>query len=137
MSRRVLYYRTDLAKKAGWDEAPQNWDELHQFATDLQDKAGVKYGIRLPAGGTGSWQTFMPFAWSNGATLTNDDGTEYTLDSPEMKEALEYYQTYFTDGLSNTAVLDAGELESGFAPTAPTARSSPVRGTRAWWRTPA
>ena len=27
---RVLYYRTDLAKKAGWDKAPTSWDELQQ-----------------------------------------------------------------------------------------------------------
>ena len=112
---RVLYYRTDLAEKAGWAEAPQSWDDLKQFAKDLQDKAGVEYGISLPAGGTGSWQTFMPFAWSNGAALTNEDGTEYTMDSPEMTEALEYYSTFFDEGLSSTALLDAGELESGFA----------------------
>ena len=49
---RVLYYRTDLAEKAGWNEPPQTWDELKQFATDLQSKAGVEYGIQLPAGGT-------------------------------------------------------------------------------------
>ena len=54
-----------------------------------------------PAGGTGSWQTFMPFAWSNGAALTNDDGTEYTIDSPEMTEALEYYKSFFDDGISH------------------------------------
>ncbi len=112
---RVLYYRTDLAKKAGWDKAPQTLDELHQFAADMQSKGGAEYGIQLPAGGTGSWQTFMPFAWSNGATLTNEDGTEYTLDSPEMTDSLEFYKTFFDDGLSPTRTLDAGELESGFA----------------------
>jgi multiple sugar transport system substrate-binding protein len=111
---RVLYYRTDLAKKAGWDQAPQNWDELKQFAKDLESKAGVQYGLNLQPGQTGSWQTVMPFAWSNGATLTNDDGTEYTLDSPQMAEALDYYTSYFDDGLSPTRLLDPGELESGF-----------------------
>jgi multiple sugar transport system substrate-binding protein len=112
---RVLYYRTDLAKKAGWDQAPVSWDELTQFASDMKSKGGAEYGIQLPAGGTGSWQTFMPFAWSNGAALTNEDGTEYTLDSPEMTEALEYFKTFFDEGLSPTRTLDAGELESGFA----------------------
>ena len=57
----------------------------------------------------------MPFAWSNGATLTNEDGTEYTIDSPEMAEALDYYTSYFKEGLSETRLLDLGELESGFA----------------------
>lgn len=112
---RVLYYRKDLAQKAGWDEPPATWDELKQFTTDLQDKGGAEYGIQLPAGGTGSWQTMLPFAWSNGAGVTNEDGTEYTLDSDQMTEALEYYKGYFDEGISPTRLLDAGELESGFA----------------------
>jgi multiple sugar transport system substrate-binding protein len=113
---RVLYYRTDLAEEAGWSEAPKTWDELKQFATDLQDKAGVEYGINLQPGQTGSWQTMLPFAWSNGASLTDDAGTEYTIDSPEMTEALEYYRSFFDEGLAGpTRLLDAGELESGFA----------------------
>jgi multiple sugar transport system substrate-binding protein len=112
---RVLYYRTDLAEKAGWSKPPQTLDELKQFATDMQGKGGAQYGIQLPAGGTGSWQTFMPFAWSKGATLTNDDASEYTIDSPEMTDALTFYKSFFDDGLSPTRTLDAGELESGFA----------------------
>jgi multiple sugar transport system substrate-binding protein len=113
---RVLYYRSDLAKKAGWDHPPQGWDELKQFASDLQKKAGVKYGISLPPGGTGSWQTMMPFAWSNGAQFTNAAGTKYTIDSPQMAEALSYYKSFFDQGISGpTRTLDPGELESGFA----------------------
>jgi multiple sugar transport system substrate-binding protein len=112
---RVLYYRKDLAEQAGWSEPPQTWDDLKQFAQDLMDKGDAEYGIQLPAGGTGSWQTMMPFAWSNGASFTNEDGTEYTLDSPEMVEALEFYRSFFEDGLSPTRTLDPGELESGFA----------------------
>ena len=112
---RVLYYRTDLAEKAGWSEAPQTWDELKQFAGDMQDKAGAEFGINLPPGGGGSWQTMLPFAWSNGADVVNEGGTEYTLGSPEMEESLEFYKSFFDDGHSPTRALDAGELESGFA----------------------
>ena len=112
---RVLYYRSDLAEKAGWDEAPQNWDELKQFAEDMESKGGAEFGLNLQPGTTGSWQTMLPFAWSNGASLTNEDGTEYTIDSPEMAEALDYYTSYFDEGLSETRLLDLGELESGFA----------------------
>ena len=112
---RVLYYRADLAAKAGWDQAPQNWDELKQFAADLEEKAGVDTGISLQPGQTGSWQTVLPFAWSNGAAVTNDAGTEYTIDSPEMTEAMEYYKSFFDEGLADTRTLDPGELEGGFA----------------------
>lgn len=112
---RALYYRKDLAEKAGWSQAPQTWDELHQFATDLKEKAGADYGLSLQPGQTGSWQTVLPFAWSNGAEVTNEAGTEYTIDSPEMVEALDYYTSYFDEGLSPNRMLDPGELESGFA----------------------
>ena len=112
---RTLYYRTDLAEKAGWDEAPQTWDELTQFAADMKSKGGADYGISLPPGQTGSWQTMLPFAWSNGAALTDEMGSEYTIDSPEMVEALEYYKSFFTEGLSPDRTLDVGELETGFA----------------------
>ncbi|MBA2768241.1 MAG: extracellular solute-binding protein, partial [Sporichthyaceae bacterium] len=57
----------------------------------------------------------LPFAWSNGAAVTNDAGTEYTIDSAETTEALEYYKSFFDEGLSPTRLLDPGELESGFA----------------------
>lgn len=112
---RVLYYRTDLAAEAGWDQAPTSWEELKKFATDLQDKAKVAQPITLPPGGTGSWQTMLPFAWSNGAAVTSDDGTAYELDSPEMVEALEFYKSMFDDGLATARMMDPGELESGFA----------------------
>ncbi len=112
---RALYYRTDLAQQAGWSQPPATWDELRQFATDLQTKAGASYGLQLQAGNTGAWQTMMPFAWSAGAELTDADGAEYTLDSPEMVEGLEYYSSFFADGLSSTDKLDPGELESGMA----------------------
>lgn len=112
---RVLYYRSDLAQQAGWDEAPKTWDELKTFAQDMESKAGAEYGLNLQPGQTGSWQTMLPFAWSNGATLTDEAGEEYTIDSPEMAEALDYYTSYFDEGLSPTRLLDPGELESGFA----------------------
>jgi multiple sugar transport system substrate-binding protein len=112
---RVLYYRSDLAEQAGWDEAPKTWDELKTFAQDMESKAGAEYGLNLQPGQTGSWQTMLPFAWSNGASLTDEAGSEYTIDSPEMAEALDYYTSYFDEGLSPTRLLDPGELESGFA----------------------
>ena len=130
---RVLYYRKDLAEKAGWDKPPVTWDELKQFAVDLQDKGGAEYGIQLPAGGTGSWQTMLPFAWSAGVDITNEDGTEYTLDSPEMVEALEFYKPSSTRASRRPACSTRASSRAA-SPTAPTARSSPARGTPAWSR---
>lgn len=98
---RVLYYRTDLAEQAGWTEAPATQDDLKQMAADMQAKAGADYGIRLQSAGNDSFQGSLWAAWSNGASLTDEDQTEWTLDTPEMVESYEYYQTFFTDGVAN------------------------------------
>jgi len=94
---RVIFYRKDLAAKAGITKPPASWDELKALAKAMQS-GGAKWGINLQPGKTGSWQSVMPFAWSNGAQLA--DGGKYTFDSPEMVEALRYYQSYFTENLA-------------------------------------
>ena len=110
---RLLFYRTDLAEKAGYDEAPTTWDGLKDMAKAMQDKAGATWGIGLQAGGTGSWQTVMPFAWGEGAELT--DGDAYSFDSPEMLKAVEYYQSFFDEGIANKSAPNQPTTEPDFA----------------------
>ena len=112
---RLVYYRTDLAKKAGITTPPTDWDGLKSMAKAMQDKAGAKYGIGLQAGGTGSWQSVMPFAWSAGADLTKDGGKAYNFDSPEVLKATQYYQSFFTDGISDKAAPATPTTEPDFA----------------------
>jgi multiple sugar transport system substrate-binding protein len=94
---RLLYYRTDLAEEAGWTEPPADWDELKQMAADLQE-GGARHGISLGLG-IGSWQQYLPFVWSNGGAVVDDDD-EFVLDDPANVEALEYYASFFDEGLT-------------------------------------
>lgn len=96
---RVLYYRTDIAAQAGWTEAPTTWDELKQMTADMQSTGGADYGMRLLASGNDAFQGSLWAPWSNGASLMNDEGTEWTLDTPEMVEAYEFYSSLFADGI--------------------------------------
>ena len=111
---RLVYYRTDLAQKAGITAPPTDWAGLKDMAKAMQDKAGAKYGIGLQAGGTGSWQSIMPFAWSAGADLTKDDGKAYNFDTPEVLKAVEYYQSFFTDGIADKAAPATPTTEPDF-----------------------
>lgn len=109
---RVLYYRTDIAAQAGWTTAPATWDELKQMAADMQAKGGADYGIRFPAGND-SFQGNLWMPWSNGAEL--EDGSSWTLDTPETAEAFDYYQSFYTDGIANPAAdRSAGAQEADF-----------------------
>ena len=85
------------------------------MAKAMQDKAGAKFGIGLQAGGQGSWQSVIPFAWSNGADVTKDDGKAYNFDSPEIAEAMKYYQSYFTEGIADKAAPVQPTTEPDFA----------------------
>ena len=97
---RLVYYRKDLAAKAGITTMPTDWAGLKEMAKTMKTKAGAKFGIELQPGGQGSWQTILPFAWSNGAEVATADQKKYTLDTPETAEAVKYYQSYFTDGIA-------------------------------------
>ncbi|KJL30861.1 extracellular solute-binding protein [Microbacterium azadirachtae] len=109
---RVLYYRTDIAAKAGWTAAPKSWDELQQMAADMQSKGGAKWGIRMPAGND-SFQGALWMPWSAGAEISA--GKKWTLDTPEMAKGIEYYKSFFDKKLSDPNVdTSAGAVESEF-----------------------
>ncbi|MGO4237792.1 sugar ABC transporter substrate-binding protein [Pseudarthrobacter sp. YAF2] len=112
---RVLYYRKDLAAKAGYPEFPTTWDGLTALAKALKSQDGVKYGVQLPAGGSDSFQSMLPFLWSNGAQFISQDNSKWTFDTPQIVDALKYYQSFFTDGLANKApATGAGAAEAAF-----------------------
>jgi multiple sugar transport system substrate-binding protein len=109
---RLLYYRTDLAEEAGVSEPPASWDDLKALTQGLEE-AGAEYGLALQPGGTGSWQTFMPFFWQAGGEIVDDAGT-FTLDSEACVTALTYYDSFFEEDLAPTAALDP-PVEAQFA----------------------
>ena len=109
---RGIYYRTDLATKAGFPDGPKTWDDLTAMTKAMQTKAGAKWGINLqPPNKTGSWQAMLPFAWSNGAEIAANG--KYTFDTPEMTQALQYYQSFFTQKMA-PASMPAGSMEPAF-----------------------
>ncbi|EYT48725.1 sugar ABC transporter substrate-binding protein [Brachybacterium muris] len=111
---RLVYYRTDLAEQAGITEPPTDWEGLKSMAAAMQEKADATWGIALQPGGTGSWQTVLPMMWSNGGGVVNDDNSEFTFEDEKNAEAVEYYQSYFTDGIADPAPAQ-GTTEQDFA----------------------
>ena len=112
---RVVYYRTDLAKKAGYTTFPTNWDDFKAMAKAMQTKAGAKYGVQLPSGTPDSFQGMLSFPWSNDAELLSKDGKKWTLDTREMTEAMKYYQSFFREGIADkNQSIEAGAKEAAF-----------------------
>ena len=109
---RLVYYRTDLAEEGGVTEPPATWDQLKALAEGIQG-AGAEFGISLQPGGTGSWQTYMPFFWQAGGEIMDAEGN-FTLDGEPCVAALTYYDSFFEDGLTAPAAGDV-PIEGQFA----------------------
>lgn len=88
----VLYYNKDIFDEAGVAYPPSNpeeawtWDEFLAVAEELttEDTYGT-FGFDSHGWNWG----WPPMVYSNGGTVFNDDYTEFLLDSPEAREALE------------------------------------------------
>ncbi len=107
---RLLYYRTDIAEKAGITALPATWEELKAMAIAMQSKGGAKWGIAL---GTKNLQEYLPFLWSNGGDVM-DAGGKFTLNSPQAVEALTYYDSFFEEGLSPKSVPEGFDIVPAF-----------------------
>ena len=106
---RLLYYRTDLAEAAGITAPPATWDELTAAAEAIK-AGGAEWGISL---GTKNWQEYVPFLWSNGGQIMDDQGA-FQLNSPQAVEALTFYDSFFEAGLTPTSVPEGFDITPAF-----------------------
>ncbi|SDK15442.1 sugar ABC transporter substrate-binding protein [Streptomyces indicus] len=110
---RVLFYRTDLAEKAGIDKAPATMAELQQAAEKFQKKAGTKWGLSIQPGGLDTVQSFYQFLYSAGGEIVSKDG-KAVANSPAAVKALENYASYFDKGLSEKSVRPGYDVTKDF-----------------------
>jgi multiple sugar transport system substrate-binding protein len=95
---RLFCYRKDFATLAG-ATAPTTWDELLAFSDALRTLDTIENPILVPIGPDQRVGEFlMPLLAQAGGSAMNDDGTAFTLDTPEMVAALEFYGRLFAEG---------------------------------------
>jgi Bacterial extracellular solute-binding protein len=84
----VLFWNKDLYKKAGLDpETPSTtMKEFAEHAKTIREKVGGKtYGTFFGGNCPGCFVfTFWPSVWAAGGDIMNEDGTESTIDDPNM-----------------------------------------------------
>ena len=99
-SARALYYNADILEAAGV-EVPTTWDELTAACEKLKayDSSIYPWGIDMT---TDEGQAaFAYYIWNNGGDFTDADGN-WTLNSPENVEAVEYAVGLVNAGLTNS-----------------------------------
>jgi len=110
---RVLFYRTDLADKAGIKKAPATMAELRSAAQAYQEKAGAKWGLSVQPRGLDTVQSFYPFLFSAGGAIVDDAG-KAVVNSPSAVKALENYGSFFKKGLSDKGVQPGYDVTKDF-----------------------
>ncbi len=96
---RVLFYRPDLLKAAGYAEAPRTWSAWRDAMVKVRDGAprGGRYAILLP---TNEWEQLTIFGIQQRSTLLAGDGTRGAFAGPPFRAATEWYVGLFRDGLA-------------------------------------
>jgi multiple sugar transport system substrate-binding protein len=87
----AMAYNTDMLSAAGI-QPPTNWEELSAAATKLT--AGGKKAFCL----NHSLDRALAFVYQDGGSLMNDDKTQDTVDTPEVRDALQTYLGFFKNG---------------------------------------
>ncbi|MDW5326642.1 sugar ABC transporter substrate-binding protein [Plantactinospora sp. KLBMP9567] len=110
---RLFYVNSAVAARAGITTPPKTWEEFKSAIAALKSRGGAKWGVNLlpPGSAIGSWQSIMPFVWSNGGDVATGD--RFTLDSPQAVEAYGFYKSFFDEGLAPKD-LAQGALEPAF-----------------------
>jgi multiple sugar transport system substrate-binding protein len=117
----VLFWNKDLFKKAGLDPdtPPKTMQEFAQMAETVRKKiGGDTYGTFFGGNCPGCFVfTFWPSVWAGGGNVMNEDGTESTIDDPQMQKTFEIYNKLVKDGVVQPGAKDeAGPTWTGVFP---------------------
>ena len=93
-STMVLFYNKDAFREVGLDpdHAPENWDELVEYAQKLTNEN--RYGVAVALNSGSAQWAFTGFSLqncTNGVGLMSADGKEVYFDTPENIEALQLW----------------------------------------------
>lgn len=108
---RVLFYRKDLLKEAGFSGPPTSWDELYE-ACELLVRRGVsRYGLLIPLN---DWRYPIIFGLQNGARLLTNGGRYGNFSAPAFQQAFRYFLRHFQDELSPLGMTEISNIYHGF-----------------------
>ena len=99
-SARALYYNADILAAAGC-EVPTTWAELKDVCAKIKASNPDVYPWGVDMTTDEGQACFAYYAWNNGGGFTDAEGN-WTLNSAENVEAVEFIVSMIKEGLTNT-----------------------------------
>jgi multiple sugar transport system substrate-binding protein len=117
----VLFYNKGLYKQAGLDpeKPPTTLKEMAEQARTIRSKVGGKvYGTFFGGNCGGCYVfTFWPSVWAAGGQVMNPEGTQSTINDPNMAATFQIYRDLVADGVTGPTVkTEQGPTWTGFFP---------------------
>ncbi len=95
---RVLFYRRDLLKRAGYAKMPETWQGWLEAMRAIKRMEGAhRYAIFLP---TNEFMQPVIFGMQTGSPLLEAHGTRGAFSKPAFKRAFDFYVGMFRDSLA-------------------------------------
>jgi ABC-type glycerol-3-phosphate transport system substrate-binding protein len=95
---RVLFYRKDLLRRAGYDAVPATWDEWKRAMHAVKRAAGPgRYAIFLALN---EWPPPVILGLQAGSPLLTDDATRAAFAAPPFRRAFDFFLSMFREGLA-------------------------------------
>ena len=99
-SARALYYNADILEAAGV-EVPTTWEELKTVCQKIKETNPDVYPWGVDMTTDEGQACFAYYAWNNGGGFVDEEGN-WTLNSAENVEAVEFIVSMVKEGLTNT-----------------------------------
>lgn len=110
---RLMFYRTDVFKEAGYDQPPRTWAELYDLCKKIKAlfPGQDKYAIYLP---TNEWNPFIMFALENHAELLKDHNSRGDFESDNFREAFKYLTKFHKEKLAPIGISQVTNVYQAF-----------------------
>jgi multiple sugar transport system substrate-binding protein len=110
---RLLFYRTDLLKQAGFDQPPADWAQWRTMMAALRARSGGKaYGVLLP---TNEFEQLLALALQQDEPLLRDHDRYGNFRSAGFRKALAFYvDTFRSEQAPNMTNVGVGNPWAAF-----------------------
>lgn len=95
---RVIFYRSDILRAAGYDSVPQSWAGWMEAMRAVKAHVGPdRYAIFLP---TNEWMQPVVLGLQAGSPLLKDGARYGAFSEPEFRRAFDFYLDLYRSGLA-------------------------------------
>lgn len=111
---RVLFYRKDILREAGYSSPPKTWKELFDLSEKIKkiENRKNKYAIFLP---TNEWAPFIIFGLQAGSTILKDNNTLGNFSGEKFKKSFSYLINFYKEGLAPIDMTQVSNIYQAFA----------------------